>query len=135
MLGTLRQQLLYPVWTLGNGDAAAAHSNGDGSANGAKKESWWSLGRPSASDTSAGDASSKDAAAAGANGVAVAAAAASAIDAAPRPPLPTDAEIASVLSAVRLGHLLQRSGLDEEVRAHCPRAFSWRGARRCVGHC
>lgn len=123
VLGTLRQQLLYPTWTL---DGAIGQEKPEGS--GAAEGPWWKFGRwgsgsGSASDAAAAAPASGDAAAAASNGAhgngngEAAAAAAAAPAPAPAAPLPTDADLVSVLETVRLGHLVQRGGLDEEVSA------------------
>ncbi|WIA11843.1 hypothetical protein OEZ85_011930 [Tetradesmus obliquus] len=86
VLGSLRDQLLYPTWTQRSGQ-----QEGNGSSNG------------SSSGSSNGSSGSRNGDAEGVESAEVAAAMA-----APSRPVPADAELEAVLAKVQLGSLLQR---------------------------
>lgn len=141
VLGSLRQQLLYPTWALGGGVSGDEGAGGESeSGEGKKEEPWWNPNRwgmssGAGTDSDAAGASVAAAAAGAAAGASAssdtglttlaAAGGASAHSAVghsadPLPPVPTDAELVSALESVRLGHLVSRGGLDAEVRRRGP---------------
>ncbi|GJP30326.1 hypothetical protein CLOM_g740 [Closterium sp. NIES-68] len=116
VLGTLRQQLLYPTWSEGEVGGGGADDEGEGAkreGGEGSMEGWWSLGglMQRLGGSKDGDAGGT----AGFPPTPVSSLTSSPHNMAHRPQ-PSDEELLAVLDGVRLGHVAERQGgLDAQV--------------------